>query len=357
MTRGNGKIRILFLASADADNVNAQSLNVREIASRLDARRFDISLFYRNQPDPRLLDRENIRLLPLPRRFQTLSILREMLAGPEIIAYLDCSPASYLFVRLPRALRMRTRTVLHLEGPAHFEGTGKWFRRLYPGIVRRCDVWTAITDWIAQYYAASFDGKPSGVLPVGVDCGLFSPPGEDLRKGATALFVGALLKRKGVLDLLEVAAHFPGVQFRIIGAGRNGFEHTVAGKIAQLGLTNVALEGGKSQASIAEAMQQSDVFLLPSRTEGLPKVTLEAAAAGLPCIVFRDYETPSVVDGVTGFQVATREEMIEKLSLLLQDTQLRMRMGAAARQHAQEFDWNKISRSWEKAYLAISASA
>ncbi len=351
------KIRILFLASADAGNVNAQSLNAREIASRLDATRFEISLFYSDQSDPRLRNRDNIRLLPLPRRFQTLSILKEMLIGPEIIAYLDCSPASYLYVHLPRALRRRTRTVLHLEGPANFEGTDPLFRHLYHGVVRRCDAWTAITGWIAQYYQGSLKRKPSGVLPVGVDCGFFAPPGKDVRKGSTVLFVGSLLLRKGALDVVQAASHFPEVKFRMIGAGRNGFEQIVAGKIAELGVGNVFLEGTKPQAQIAQAMHESDVLLLPSRSEGLPKVTLEAAAAGLPCIVFRDYETPSVVDGVTGFQVANRQEMIEKLSLLLHDPQLRIRMGAAAQQHAQQFDWNQISGSWEQAYLAISASA
>jgi glycosyltransferase involved in cell wall biosynthesis len=103
-------------------------------------------------------------------------------------------------------------------------------------------------------------------------------------------------------------------------------------------------------------MQESDVFLLPSRNEGLPKVTLEAAACGLPCIVFRDYETPSVDDGVTGFQVNTSEEMMEKLGLLLENAQLRESMGNAGRKVAERFEWDSVAKLWQDAYLRIAST-
>jgi len=356
MTIRKRKIRILFLASADAHNVNAQSLNAREIALRLDPGRFESSLFYRERPDPRLLNRSHIRLLSLPARFQTASVLREMLAGPEIIAYMDCSPASYLFTHLPRSLRRNTRTVLHLEAPTNLDDSTKAFRFMYRGIIKRCDVWTAITEYVARDHEKHYERKASYILPVGVNCNSFTPPPDRTARRLTVLFAGSVLERKKPLEVVELAAHFPDVQFRMIGAGRNGSEKVVFDKIAETGLTNVVLEGPKSQAQIAEAMRESDVFLLPSRVEGMPKVTLEAAASGLPCIVCRDYETPSVTDGVTGFQVRTRVEMIEKLSCLLLGADLRQRMGQAARQLAQEFDWDRISRKWEEAYLSIAAS-
>jgi glycosyltransferase involved in cell wall biosynthesis len=104
-----------------------------------------------------------------------------------------------------------------------------------------------------------------------------------------------------------------------------------------------------------DIMRQSDIFLLPSRLEGIPKVTLEAAATGLPCIVFRDYETPSVIDGVTGFQVGSLEEMMRALEKLIADPSLRERMGAAARKHVEKFDWDLVSVQWQSAYLNIAA--
>ena len=97
-------------------------------------------------------------------------------------------------------------------------------------------------------------------------------------------------------------------------------------------------------------MRDSDIFILPSRVEGMPKVTLEAAATGLPCIVFSDYKTPSVVDGMTGFQVETFEQMLNRLQLLIQDEDLRRRMGAAATSYAKQFDWDHIAAQWEATF-------
>ena len=103
-------------------------------------------------------------------------------------------------------------------------------------------------------------------------------------------------------------------------------------------------------------MRGADIFLLPSRLEGIPKVTLEAAAAGLPSIVFRDYETPSVLDGVSGFQVETVQQMMSALEKLLSDRCLRQRMGQAAREHVASFEWDLVARKWQAAYLEIAAS-
>jgi len=116
---------MMFMPSADAENVNAQSLNVREIVLRLNPALFQITLFYWHKPDPRLLNKPHIKLLPLPARFKTVWLMRQMLRGHEIIAYIDYSPASYLFVHLPKAMRRRTQTILHAEGAARLESGGR----------------------------------------------------------------------------------------------------------------------------------------------------------------------------------------------------------------------------------------
>jgi glycosyltransferase involved in cell wall biosynthesis len=350
------RIRLLFLSSVDAQSTNAQSLNTRELVLRLDASRFEITLLYRYEPDPRLLNREHIRLLPLPSRLKTLYLLREMLSGYDIIAYMDYSPASYLFLHLPAVARRHAKTVLHAEGPVRLDDAPRLLQFLYGGVVTRCDVYTAITDRVARDYASILHRKARYILPVGVDVGLFAP--SDGSHGApTVLFVGTLMKSKAPLDVLEAAAHFLNVRFRLIGPGRDGYEKVVRKRIAELRLGNVLLEGAKPQAEIAAAMRESDIFLLPSRGEGLPKVTLEAAASGLPCVVFRDYDTPSVVDGITGFQVSTFEEMLNKIRLLIADPHLRRKMGAAGRKHAEQFDWNLIGKRWQDAYLNIAAGS
>ena len=350
------KIRILFMSLVDSTNLNAQSLNTREIVLRLDANRFECSLLYGHQPDPRLLNHSHIRLLRLPAHLKTAKLLREMLSGYDIIAYMDYSPASYLLLHCPKLLRRHTKTVMHVEGPSKLGNEPLLLKFLYHGTVSRCDVYTAITERTAQDFSSVFHREVLSILPVGVDRHNFLLP-RNIKEGTlSVLFVGTVTERKRPLLVLEAAVRFPHVKFRIIGPDRYGYEQVVRQRIAELNVNNVVIEGAKSQEAIACAMQESDVFLLPSVLEGLPKVTLEAAACGMPCIVFRDYETPSVVDGLTGFQVDTIDEMMEKLGLLLENARLRENMGIAARDLAQKFDWDYVAQLWQDAYLKIAST-
>lgn len=350
------KVRILFLPGVDAHNTNAQSLNVREIALRLDPGRFQITLWYEQKPDPRLQDRPGIRLLKLPHHGRTRRILREMLAGYDVIGYMDYSPASYMFLHLPGVVRSKVKAVFHAEGPlAQIVNPSRAFRFLFEGTFSRCDVYTGITEFVARDVAESIKKKVSFVLPAGVDTKVFTAPAQRSNKSPVVLFAGTLIERKGPLTVVEAAARFPHARFRLVGAGRGGFEGVLQQRIEQQNLKNVELDGSKTQTELRDIMRGSDIFLLPSRLEGMPKVTLEAAATGLPCVVFRDYETPSVIDGVTGFQVGSIEEMMQALEKLLADRSLRERMGAAACEHARKFDWDAVSLEWQSAYLEIAA--
>jgi len=349
------KIRILFLPLVDAVNINAQSLNVREIVTRLNTEQFEFSLFYMQEPDHKLLNRSHIRLLRLPARLKTFRLLREMFSGYDIIGYMDFSPASYIFLHCPKSMRRRTKVVMHVESLSQMEDVSGMLKFLYAGIAPRCDFYTGITERSARDFVSVMHRKVSHVLPIGVNCRLYSSTRDVASRQTTVLFVGTLVERKRVLLVLAAAARFPNAKFCIIGPDRHGFVEIVKRRISALGLRNVSLEGAKPQEVIARAMQESDILLLPSRIEGMPKVTLEAAASGLPCIVFRDYETPSVVDGLTGFQVSTEDEMMDKLALLLDDAQLRERMGIEARKHAEKFDWDTIAQCWQNAYLEIAS--
>jgi glycosyltransferase involved in cell wall biosynthesis len=339
------------MAPADSDNTNAQSLNAREIGLRLDPERFIATFFYEQLPDPRLENRPNIRLVKLPSRNRAWRILREMLARPRLITYMDYSPAAYAFLQLPSIMRSKTITVLHVEAPAaQLSGATRMHQFLHDGVAPRCTVHTAITEFVLR------DMKSRGysseyILPVGVDTSFFVPPPTRQNPQPAVLFAGSIIERKGTHLVLEAARQIPEAQFRIVGSGRDGFEERLRQQARESELTNLQFLGPQRQSAMVEIMQQSDVFLLPSRLEGIPKVTLEAAATGLPCVVFRDYETPSVLDGKTGFQVSTFDEMVDRLRCLIQNPRLRLDMSAAAVLHARSFDWNLVAHCWEEAYL------
>ncbi len=349
------KVRILFMPSIDATCTNAQSLNTRELVLRFDPERIESTLWYEQEPDPRLVNRPGIRLLRLPVRRKTVRILREQLAGHDLVAYMDYSPASYVLVHLPVMFRRGTRTVYHAEAPTvQMQGASKWARLFCQGVVPNCDFHTAITDFVGKDLEEQVHVRPSYILPVGVDTDFFSPPPKRNNQKTTVLFVGTLIERKGPQLVLQAAARFPDVRFRIAGSGRDGYEAVLRESVDRLGLRNVELEGPKTQEQILSIMRASDIFLLPSRLEGIPKVTLEAAATGLPCVVFADYQTPSVLHGTTGYQVASVEEMYAVLSELVGNPSLRQQMGTEARRHVAKFDWNEVAGKWAIAYLEMA---
>jgi glycosyltransferase involved in cell wall biosynthesis len=345
------------MVSADAGNTNAQSLNAREIALRLDPGRFASTLFYEREPDLRLLNSPSIRLVKLPTKRRTLTILKEMFRGHRLITYVDYSPASYLFLHSPRTLRRGSQTVLHVEAPAgQLAGATTLMRFLYKSVIPRCDFHIGITDFVSRDMQKQ--GMQSDwILPVGVETRRFTPPPARDPTIPTVLFTGTVIERKGVGLVADVALEVPDAHFLIVGSARDGFDEVVRNRIQELGLTNVEMLGPQSQARMVEIMQTSDIFLLPSRLEGIPKVTLEAAATGLPCVVFNSYETPSVIDGLTGFQVTSVDEMVDRVKLLVREPGRRQQMGAHAVRHAQKFDWDIVATQWQEVYLKMAGCA
>ena len=108
-------------------------------------------------------------------------------------------------------------------------------------------------------------------------------------------------------------------------------------RIAQLGLTGrVVMPGFTSQ--LDSLIAAADIVVLPSFTEGLPNVALEASAAGVPVVATAVGGTPEVIsDGETGFLVppGEPEQLAAKVSELLRDGSLRSRFGSAGRARMQ----------------------
>lgn len=348
-------LRILFTNWVDAHNFNAQSLNAREIALRLDPARFAVTLFYEREADARLAGRANVTLRRMWRRGGSAQLLAAELGGHDIHFRANLMPATYWYLRLPERAR-RGQVVDYVEGwikPQFGDLTARQ-QAYFHFIQRRIRHRVSISEYVARTSWEDYGLASEAVIPVGADTTFFAPRGA--RGGGTprVLFVGTLIERKGAQLVLEAARKFPHVPFRLVGAERGMFAGELHRRAREWNLENVTFEGAMPQAQLRERMAEADILLHPSRVEGIPKVTLEGAAAGLPAIVFDLYETPSVVDGVTGYQVGTFDEMVEKLGTLIEDRAQRERMGAAAVEHARGFDWEVIAARWETYFERIA---
>jgi len=109
--------------------------------------------------------------------------------------------------------------------------------------------------------------------------------------------------------------------------------------------------GWLSSEKLKEQYAAANVFLFPSRHEGMPNAVLEAMASGLPVVATKIAGNEElVVDGETGRLVPTEdvESLQESLKPLLVDAQMREQMGCAARQRVESaFSWNRVAEQYE----------
>jgi glycosyltransferase involved in cell wall biosynthesis len=167
-------------------------------------------------------------------------------------------------------------------------------------------------------------------------------------------------KQKGHSYLLEamtrVQTQRPGTRALLVGDGP--LRPEMEAKAGELDLSETVIFTG-IRRDVPEILALLDVFVLPSLWEGLPVALLEAMAAGLPVVATRVGGVPEVViDGVTGLLVPPRdpEALSETILRLLQDSDLRHRMGQAGQERVREhFSVDQMIRKTEALYERLLA--
>ncbi len=222
-------------------------------------------------------------------------------------------------------------------------------------VLHRADHIVAISPFLAKI-ARELYGDKCSALPLGVDLARFAPSGRP-KSGLTKKVLGAgtVYPRKRPELFLSLAEWFRDVQFRWVGEGEQ--RTALIAETARRGLNNLDFPGPFTPEQIAEEMRTADVFIMPSHSEGVPKVTQEAAASGIPCIVFGYYEAPSVIDGRNGYVVWSDGELERRLGELLQDPIAREEMGRHGREMAQGWDWSVVAPQWEQHIIALIEGA
>jgi len=154
------------------------------------------------------------------------------------------------------------------------------------------------------------------------------------------LFVGRLVREKGVLELLDAVAKVASVHLHIAGESLHSDRDPIDEEIAQR-LTNTDLKcrvtqhGMLTRAELQQLYGEIDALALPSYREGVPRSVIEALAAGRP-VIATDIRgcRELVMEGQNGWLVPPRQvgplaEAIRKLSKLGEDSLSAMGQRAA----------------------------
>lgn len=177
--------------------------------------------------------------------------------------------------------------------------------------------------------------------------------------GFVVVQVGALVDaHKGQRQVIAMArgtlASAPDVAFVLVGSGRD----EAALRAEAAGLANVHFAG--QVAEVGNYLAACDLFLYPSRHEGLGSVLLDAMAAGLPVVATRVGGIPEIVrDGVNGLLCEPGDVagLTAAMLRLREDPELRARMAAANRERAREFSPRHMARRYEELYRGIVPGA
>jgi glycosyltransferase involved in cell wall biosynthesis len=179
-------------------------------------------------------------------------------------------------------------------------------------------------------------------LFLGVDKSHFKHKGIK-HKVEHLVFIGSLIKRKNLNDILDLAKHFKNITFNIIGDG------PLKDELESKSTTNVVFLGRLNSHEISNHLQNMDLHVLLSRSEGFPKVILETASSAIPSILYNDYGADSWLNhSENGFVVSSFEEVKSTIDNLIENPELLRHNSENVLELAEKFDWKIIIKSWEK---------
>lgn len=371
------KPKIVVFTTSYSPFVGGAEIAVKEIAERL-RDRFDFyivtSRFKRDLPKREAHPEGTVIRLglgsPLDKWLLPLSaLIQHHRSFASIVMGVDISMGS-VAAALYKLFHPRTPFIFNIQygyGDERLsKGRGGFIGIAFRFILGRADFVTTISTYLsdtARKYG--YDG-PAEIIPNGVDVEKFKVKNEKLKMkdGKIIITTSRLVPKNGIEILInaivEVKKNMPDIQCWILGDGPEKESLKLTVKSLKLD-ENVLFFGSVPYDDIPKYLHEADVFVRPSRSEGMGNSFVEALAAGLPIIGTPVGGIPDIIkDGETGLfvKVDNAKDLAEKIKRLLNDKNLSEKIVENGRKMAEErFSWNKIANSYEglfKSYIQHS---
>jgi glycosyltransferase involved in cell wall biosynthesis len=225
-------------------------------------------------------------------------------------------------------------------------------------IWRKAEKVVAISHGLRELALRTRPSQSIGVIYNGIDTDLFKPEPARQRKfknGVRLLCVARLIERKGLDYLFQAISEMkhPEIKIDLVGTGNN--EQKLKMKAKELGIEDrVHFNGYKPPDELARLYNRADIFVLPSLSESLGMVLLEAMGCGLPIIASHVGGIPEIVkNGENGILVnsGSAAEIKKAILCLMDDPALRDHLSRNnISKIRSQFTWEKIAVQYENAY-------
>ncbi|MDD3140279.1 MAG: glycosyltransferase family 4 protein [Lachnospiraceae bacterium] len=220
-------------------------------------------------------------------------------------------------------------------------------------IWKNADALVANSEGLREFALKFYSKKEIIIIPNGVDSKKFYPPSckqNENKNEICLLFVSRLIERKGIQFLIPKLYDIEkktGKKIHLIIVGNGPYREKLQKVTEEANALNyVTFAGQKSKSELLLYYQSADIFILPSKREGMPNVVLEAMACGLPIIMTAcegSRELVKMNGMICGGDLAdTVIQMISKDKLCIMGAESRMMVETS-------FSWDNVT----KQYLSI----
>ena len=222
-------------------------------------------------------------------------------------------------------------------------------------VFKHVDILRGVNEQNSNYFKKYNSNLKIYNFPAWIDSSIFLPRSSEERKDL--LFVGNIIKRKGVYFLIDSLSTFllenQNIKLRIVGKKEDfKYYEKINNFINKKKLQkSVIFLGEIKQEKIAEYMNSSKILIMASSSEGLPRVLIEAGFCGLPSIASNIdgiYDPFSLKGGTLVYELNSQNEFMENVYSLYNNEDLWVELSEQSLKLSEEIAGKgSFAQNWE----------
>lgn len=280
---------------------------------------------------------------------------------PDIIHVHFAVPGGPIALILSKHWKIPYVLTVHLGDipDASPEKTGKWFKFIYPftpPIWKKAAKVIAVSQYSRQMALKKYT-VPIMVIPNGVDYRKLKVSSIQRHPVPEIVFAGRFVPQKNIAQIVETCARLKDLAWHCTLIGDGQEKEKLLNLIDLNGLKDrFLITGWRTPEQVIEIFQNSDILFLPSRSEGLPVVGIQAMTCGLALILSTAGGNPEIISvDRNGFieDPDDTDGFVRDLTELLTTPEKLLEFRRYSLEAAKAFDIKTISEEYERVFTDI----